>query len=80
MAKRNDTRVGPALERAGKQERLLTVSIYPEARPHLPGLIAPTFAVAFCGGWDFGAAESMALRRSVPRPTEPVKHLRPGLC
>jgi len=36
MAKRNDTRDGPALAGLGKQERFLTVALYPEARPRLP--------------------------------------------
>lgn len=34
MAERDDTRVGPA--RAMRQERFLTVALYPEAQPRLP--------------------------------------------
>lgn len=36
MAKRDDTRDGPVPEGTGKQERFLTVALYPEARPRLP--------------------------------------------
>jgi hypothetical protein len=36
MAKRDDTRDGPAPEGVGKQERFLTVTLYPEQRPRLP--------------------------------------------
>lgn len=36
MAKRNDARPGLTPESLGQQERLLTVSAYPEARPHVP--------------------------------------------
>lgn len=36
MAKRDDTRDGPVPEGIGKQERFLTVALYPEARPRLP--------------------------------------------
>ena len=36
MAERDDTRDGPVPEGMGRQERFLTVSIYPEAIPRLP--------------------------------------------
>ncbi len=36
MAKRDDTRDGPVPEGMGRQERFLTVSIYPEASPRMP--------------------------------------------
>ena len=36
MAKRNDTRDAPVLDRVGRKERFLTVSIYPESIPRLP--------------------------------------------
>ena len=36
MAKRNDARGGLTPEGPSQQERLLTVSIYPEAKPHVP--------------------------------------------
>jgi len=35
MAKRNDTRDSPT-SKGGKQERFLTVTLYPEARPKIP--------------------------------------------
>jgi len=35
MAKRNDTRDSPA-SKGNKQERFLTVTLYPEARPKIP--------------------------------------------
>ena len=36
MAKRNGARDRPTLEGQGQQEHLLTVSVYPEAKPHVP--------------------------------------------
>jgi len=36
MAKRDDTRDGLAPEGIGKQERFLTVALYPEASPRMP--------------------------------------------
>ena len=36
MAERDDTRVGPVHAHGLKQERFLTVTLYPEAQPRLP--------------------------------------------
>lgn len=36
MAERDDTRVRPVPARVDRQERFLTVSLYPEAQPRLP--------------------------------------------
>ena len=36
MAKRYDTRVTPTPKGASKEERFLTVALYPEARPKIP--------------------------------------------
>jgi hypothetical protein len=36
MAKRNHTRDVPTPEGSSKQERFLTVSLYPEAQPKIP--------------------------------------------
>jgi hypothetical protein len=36
MAKRNDTRAGPVPARTTRQERFLTVALYPEPHPRLP--------------------------------------------
>lgn len=38
MAKRNDTRDASTPAGTGKQERFLTVTLYPEARPRKPSI------------------------------------------